>query len=104
MQILWGAIGGFPKKDFTVDGFTNGFMIKFEVEKDSFEANNSKAAWLNPVAVPDKIRKEVEAGHIAGPFDETPFENIRCSPLSIKEKSTAGPSSTGYYTIYLTLQ
>ncbi len=80
---------GFPKKDFIVDGFTHGFMIKFEGEEDSFEANNSKAARLNPEAVSDKIRKEVQAGHIAGPFDEPPFENFRCSPLSLREKSTA---------------
>ncbi len=67
----------------------NGFMIKFEGEENSFEENNSKAARLNPEAVSDKIRKEVEAGCIAGPFDEPPFENFRCSPLSVREKSTA---------------
>ncbi len=53
-------------------------MIKFEGEEDSLEA------------VSDKIGKEVEAGRIVGPFDEPPFENFRCSPLSLREQSTAG--------------
>ncbi len=32
----------------------------------------------------------MEAGCIAGPFDEPPFENFRCSPVSLRKKSTAG--------------
>ncbi len=51
---------GFQKKEFIVQGFTEGFKINFEGIDESMEARNSRVAVLNPTAVSDKIRKEVE--------------------------------------------
>ncbi len=45
---------------------------------------------LNPTAVTDKIRKEVEAGRVEDPFDWPPLKNFQCSPLSISQKMTPG--------------
>ncbi len=53
---------GFPKKEFIVQSFTEGFKINFEGINEPMEARNSRAAVLNPTYVTDKIRKEVEAG------------------------------------------
>ncbi len=54
------------------------------------ESSNSRAALLNPDTVEAKIQKELEMRRIAGPFKEPPFKNFKCSPLSIREKSTPG--------------
>ena len=34
--------------------------------------------------------EEVNAGRIAGPFKDPPFNNFKISPLSLREKSTPG--------------
>ena len=37
-----------------------------------------------------KVRTEVEAGRVAGPFAEPPLPNLRCSPLGLVEKAQKG--------------
>ncbi|XP_069157715.1 uncharacterized protein [Procambarus clarkii] len=36
------------------------------------------------------LDKELSLGHIAGPFEVPPFENFKCSPIALREKSMPG--------------
>ena len=38
----------------------------------------------------DKVMSEVARGRIAGPFSNPPLQFFKCSPLSLREKSTPG--------------
>ena len=38
----------------------------------------------------EKIKQEVDAGRVAGPFDNPPFENLHISPLGLLPKKTPG--------------
>jgi hypothetical protein len=37
-----------------------------------------------------KISKEIEAGRIAGPFQDRPFPNLRLSPIALVAKKPSG--------------
>lgn len=37
-----------------------------------------------------KIEKEVQAGHVIGPFTQLPIKNLQISPLGVVPKKTAG--------------
>ena len=41
-------------------------------------------------AAMQKVQKEVALKRIAGPFEAPPLEHFKCSPLSMREKSTPG--------------
>ena len=66
--------------------FRFGFSIQFYGDRKPFESPNLKSALENPQIVSLKLKKELEAGRIAGPFIRHPFKNFRCSPLGIVPK------------------
>ena len=76
--------------EYLVDGFTNGFRIEHQNQAhDIFGKNSDRIRELVEIAR-KKIRSEVEAGRIAGPFDEPPFQPFQISPLNLREKKTPG--------------
>ena len=81
---------GYEDREYIINGFTEGFMVSFEGEEQSLDSPNSRAALLIPEAVDNKLQKEIDAGRVSGPSDDPPFQNFKCSPLSIREKSTPG--------------
>ena len=83
-------LGGFPQKDYIIDGFTNGFQIHFNGPEVAVQSRNSKSALENPAAVDEKLTEEIKAGRIKGPFSKPPLNNFKSSPLSLREKSTPG--------------
>ena len=80
----------FPDSDYVVSGFSSGFLLGFEGPQLPLSANNNLSVNRNPDAALSKVKSEVELGRIAGPFPEIPLPNFKCSPLSLKEKSTPG--------------
>lgn len=76
--------------DFLEDAFAKGFYLGFEGEPTPLASHNSMSVNLNPQAAKLKIEEEIRLGRIAGPFDSPPFPNFKCSPLALREKSTAG--------------
>jgi hypothetical protein len=54
--------------NFLQSGITNGFSLKFEGELCSFESKNLLSAIENPETVDAKLKKELEAHRLAGPF------------------------------------
>ena len=72
--------------EFLRTGFSAGFRLHFEGSRQNFEAKNLKSALENPKAVDLKLKKELEARRVAGPFACTPFQPFRVSPLGIVPK------------------
>ncbi len=91
-EVLNKYLEGFDekKREILETGFRDGFIIFFDGDECELECSNSKAANQLPDAVNEKVKKEFEKGRIAGPFTEKPFDNFKCSPLSIREKQTKG--------------
>ena len=76
--------------EFLISGFTHGFPIHFQGERKSRTANNLLSALDNPMAVDAKIRKELEAQQLAGPFQSPPLSPFWVSPLGVVPKKAPG--------------
>ena len=72
--------------EFLISAFTRGFSIHFQGEGKSRAANNLLSALENPSAVDAKLRKELEAHRLAGPFQSLPLSPFWISPLGIVPK------------------
>lgn len=74
-------------KNFIVNGFRQGFSIHSNLTKyTTHPPQNARIANQNPEAVDEKLTKEIQLGHIAGPFTNVPFTNFHMSPLSLRPK------------------
>ena len=80
----------FPQKNLVLRGITRGFDLGFTGVQGPQSCNNNLSINLNPLIALEKINKEIALGRIAGPFPHPPLPNFKCSPLSLKEKSTPG--------------
>ena len=89
VQQLNDLLNGYHNKDFIINGFTEGFRLKFEGEDLPLDSKNSQSAINNPEAVNLKLKQEIDLGRIVGPF-EKPFPNFKSFPLAIKEKKNTG--------------
>ena len=76
----------FPLKNYLLQGFNFGFRVHFEGERRVFVPPNLKSALAQPDIVREKLKKEITAGRIAGPFQDPPFPHMFCSPLGIVPK------------------
>ena len=76
------------KKDFLIEGFTYGFHLQYEGERGFQFSNNLTSALEQPDLVSTKLCKEVEAGRMAGPFQDPPLSDLKVSPLGIVPKKT----------------
>ena len=56
-----------------LSGFTWGFPLHFEGERVSSSAKNLLSALENPSVVDAKVKKELEAHRLAGPFLSPPW-------------------------------
>lgn len=76
--------------EFLLSGFTQGFPLHFEGERVSSSATNLSSALENPVVVDAKLKKELEARRVAGPFLSPPMSPFRVSPLGVVPKKVPG--------------
>ena len=75
---------------FLVNGFREGFHLGHEGPTFSLETNNARKAQQQPQVVRAKLQAEIDAGRIAGPFHQPPFDPFQISPLNIREKKVPG--------------
>lgn len=68
------------------DGLDHGFWIPFTHSDETTMATNLKSAIKSEHVVAEKCRKELELGHMLGPFYFAPFHNLRASPLGVVPK------------------
>lgn len=69
-----------------IEGFAFGFELQYEGPRFSSDCKNLVSASELALEVGEKIRKELDLGRIAGPFDSIPLQNLRLSPISIVPK------------------
>ena len=71
---------------YLVHGLTFGFDIGTRVIPTLSRPRNHKSARVNAEGVTKAIAKELERGHMAGPFPSPPWPDLHCSPLGAREK------------------
>lgn len=71
-------------------GFSEGFRLNYVGPRFKSDSKNLLSALQNPEIVWDKVMSEVKNGRIAGPFENRPISNLRCSPIGIVPKKTGG--------------
>ena len=82
---------GHQDADFICQGFQNGFRLGYEGKYDNVSGVRNSASVSHNVEVAlEKIHGELDLDRIAGPFPYPPFDNFKCSPLALREKSTPG--------------
>ena len=90
-QELKTLLVGHCDANFICQGFEKGFRLGYEGKVDSVSVGrNSRSVSQNVQVALDKIRGEIDLGRIAGPFPSPPFDQFKCSPLALREKSTPG--------------
>jgi hypothetical protein len=80
---------GHPAPDvasFVLEGIAGGVKLGFDGPRSSPLASNRPSAGQHAAAIADNIRKEVQAGRVAGPFAVSPFAEFRTSPLGAVPK------------------
>ena len=90
LDTLTSLLDRYPRKDFILEGFTFGFSLQFEGTRGGFTSSNSTSVLKNMSVVLEKVNSEIKLGRIAGPFFRIPFPQLKCTPLSLREKSTPG--------------
>ena len=71
-------------------GFTHGFPLYYTGVRVPTDATNLKSANKRPDVVRQKIQSEIDAGRVAGPFDQHPIPTLRVSPLGLVPKKEQG--------------
>ena len=75
---------------FLINGFSVGFHISDDSPTSSSCPSNSHTISDAPEIIRDKLRKEIAAGRIAGPYDAPPFQPFHISPLALRPKKQLG--------------
>lgn len=75
---------------FLISGFTNCFPIHFQGVRQLRKAKNLLSALDNPSAVDSKLKKELEAQRLTGPFRSPPLSPFWISPLGVVPKKVPG--------------
>ena len=73
-----------------VTGFTIGFSIHHNGDMNKSDVVSSKVPKHLENILLEKIESEIRKGRMMGPFDRPPFDDFQISPVSVREKSTAG--------------
>lgn len=76
--------------EFLISGFTNCFPIHFQGVRQLRKAKNLLSALDNPSAVDSKLKKELEAQRLTGPFRSPPLSPFWISPLGVVPKKVPG--------------
>lgn len=66
-----------------LNGFTNGFSLCYSGPRQAREGANLKSVSQHVEVVQRKIEKEIEAGRVAGPFQNPPLQNLQVSSIGI---------------------
>ena len=72
------------------NGFSFGFPLYYSGSRVPTDSKNLKSANMQSDTVRKKIQAEVDAGRVAGPFQNRPLPNLRISPLGLVPKKEPG--------------
>ena len=83
-------LSNYPNKNYLIDGFSEGFHLRYKAPPFSSFSRNHQSATLHANALNDLVDRELSAGRIAGPFSSPPFDNFVVSPLGVVPKKEPG--------------
>ena len=72
-----------------LQGFKYGFKLHYSGPRGPTESNNLKSAKHRPDVVRQKIKKELDANRVGGPYKVRPIPNLRISPIGLVEKKNS---------------
>ena len=78
------------KSRFLYLGLMFGFKLHYKGQCISKYSQNHKSAEDRPHEVLSKLHKEIQKGHIAGPFCQPPFSPFIISPIGLVPKKDSG--------------
>lgn len=73
-------------RDYIAKGFKEGFSLEYVGPRRAREAGNLASTKQAPEILQGKIKKELEAGRIAGPFAYPPLPTLQVSPVGLIPK------------------
>ena len=78
------------KVQYMIQGLQNGFDLEYMGPFQHRTPDNLLTAAQDPQPIKDKLQKEVNLGHMVGPFSDPPFPDLICSPVGLvpKKEST----------------
>ena len=75
---------------YLLSGFKFGFSLHYSGPRLPTDSKNLKSAIERPDILLQKIKKEIDAGRVAGPFKFRPIPTLRISPLGLVPKGKDG--------------
>ena len=66
-----------------LQGLWNSFDLEYSGPFEPRTPDNLSEADQDPQVIRDKLQKEVQLGHMVGPFAEPPFPDLICSPVGL---------------------
>ena len=75
-----------PDRDFVrnlIDTISHGAALGYQGPRKFSIATNLASAFEHPEVIDAQIQKECDKGHIAGPYDSPPLENLQCSGVGV---------------------
>ena len=70
-----------------VHGLRYGFDVGHRgILLNNLDVGNMTSCFENPEVVNEHLQSEIEAGRIAGPFDEPPFQNFQINRIGLVKK------------------
>lgn len=89
VQQLKDMLQPYPKKAIAQElilGFSQGFKFHYKGPKGPRDAKNLASTRLHPNVFREKVRKELRAGNLLGPFQHRPIPDLICSPMGLIPK------------------
>ena len=86
--------------EFLHSGFSEGFPLHYEGDHMSIETTNLRSALEHPELVDAKLKKELDAHRLAGPFHSPPFPVFRVFPIGVAPKKSPGEFRLIYHLSY----
>ena len=90
MDVLAAYLGNSIEAPYLIEGFTSGFRLGYSGQRHYRMSPNMSSCQQLSNVVSQKIKAEVAAGRLKGPFQDPPFPNFQISPIGCIPKKVPG--------------
>lgn len=88
--VLAPYLANYKHASYLIKGFTSGFHLGFSGQRQFRLSPNLSSCHKFSDVISHKIKTEVSAGRLKGPFPVPPFKNIQISPIGCVPKKSPG--------------